>query len=509
MNSSRTQYVKRNFLYSLIGNIILFVFAFINRTVFIKFLSVDYLGINGLLSNIIGILSFSELGIGTIITFSLYKPIADNDEQKISAIMDLYKKAYRIISLVVITIGLSFLPFFKFIVHTDIPLKNVYTAYFVYVANMVLSYLLTYKSTFATAAQKNYIVVNFDTVGKILIYILQIISLYIYHSFIIYLIVQLVIGLIEKLFLVCYLNRKFPVLKLVTTTKVDNETKATLKRNVKAAIFHNIGGVCVHQTDNIIISTFISTAVVGLISNYTMLFSVVNVFVNALFGAFTSSIGNLIAQETNEKKSQIFDLYVFIGFWISTFLAVNLIVLSNPFISLWLGKDLFIDNVSMILYYTAIYFQIICLPVHNYKIAAGIFVDDQFLSLLQAVVNLIVSIVFVKLIGLPGVYIGTIVQRMIVVIAWPIIVNRKVLTRNCMSYFAKLLLNTFIFALITACLLVFSNYFIVEKSILHFVLLVVVSLTIPNIVYFLIFFKTKTFKALLQYIHIGSKKCSR
>jgi len=506
MNDSRFQNVKRNFIYSSLSNFILLAFAFINRTVFIRFLSVDYLGVNGLLSNVIGILAFSELGIGTIITYSLYKPIAENDERKITALMNLYKTAYRIIALVVVIIGLSFLPFFRFIVHTEISFKNIYTAYFVYVANILISYLLTYKTTFATAAQKNYIVVNFDTAGKIVTYILQIVALYISHSFIVYLLVQLFVGLIAKIFLVRYLNKKFPVLKIATNEKVDDETKRTLRKNVKAAIFHNIGGVCVHQTDNIIISTFISTAVVGLISNYTMLVSVVNVFVNSLFGAFTSSIGNLIAQESAEKKRQIFDIYIFIGFWISSFIAVCLIVLSKPFITLWLGKDFLVDNVSMILYYVAIYFQIICLPVHNYKIAAGIFVDDQFLSFTQAVVNLAVSIIFVKLIGLAGVYVGTIVQRMLVVVVWPIIVNKKVLERNCTSYFAKLVLNTLICSVVTFSLFVFSEHYMTKPSLVRFCMLVGLCLLVPNIVYFIIFHRTQTFKSLLQYAKTGRRK---
>lgn len=223
-----------------------------------------------------------------------------------------------------------------------------------------------------------------------------------------YLLIQALICLMQKIITVVYINFKFPLLAEKGIMPVPQKIKTELWRNVKASIIHKIGDVSVHQTDNIIISAFISTTTAGLISNYTTLVNAVSGFTNIIFNSFTAGLGNLIVKETKEKQREIFDIYNFIGFWIYGFSTIAFITLSQPFIKLWLGDDMTVDNLTMELYYTTFYLGGMSFTVYNFKISAGIFDEDKWLAFVQAAVNLVVSIVAVKIIGLPGVYIGTI-----------------------------------------------------------------------------------------------------
>lgn len=494
---SRTKNVKLNILWGNIGTFIVLIFSFVNRTVFLKVLSVEYLGLNGLFLNLLGILAFSELGIGSVINYALYKPIAQNEEEKIIALLKLYKKVYRIIALVVFLSGLIIFPFLKFIVNSEIPLKYVRIYFLLMLLNSVSSYFVTYKTSYVAAIQKDYINTNINTITQIITFLLQLIVLVSTKRYLYYLIVLLGVGILQKFVMILYLNCKFPILKRTTISKIDNETKESLKQNVKAQIFHQIGGVCVHQTDNIIISTFISTKVVGLISNYVMLSNMITKFTNIIFNGVNASIGNFILCENDENKKLLFETYTFVGYWIFGFVSVSFILLSQPFITLWLGQEYIIDYFTVILFFISIYLQGQSLPVHNFKVAAGIFVDDQWISFAQAIVNLVLSIIFVKMIGLPGVYIGTIVQRMIAIIVWPNLVYKKVLHAKASQYFIKLIKRTLLLIFIILFLNFVFNKIFVEITISSFICMFFMDVILVNLIIFLFVFKTKEFKYLL------------
>lgn len=500
MAENRTKNVKKNIIWGNIGNVVLMALSFISRTIFVYSLGAGLLGVNGLFTNILGVLSFSELGIGTAMNYSLYKPIANNEKETVKSLMRFYKKAYRIVAFIVALAGVLLLPFLDYLVNTDIPIKEIKIYYLVYLFNSVSSYFVTYKTAYIYAIQKNYIVTNINTIGQSVIYISQSIALLFHCNFLVYLLIQALVCLIQKIITVVYINFKFPLLTEKAALPVPEKTKNELWKNVKALIVHKIGDVSVHQTDNIIISAFISTTIAGLISNYTTLVNVISGFTNIIFNSFTASFGNLVVKETKEKQREIFDIYNFIGFWIYGFSTVAFITLTQSFITLWLGNGMTVDNLTMVLYYIAFYLSGMSFTVYNFKIAAGIFNEDKWLAFIQAVVNLVVSIAAVKIIGLPGVYIGTITQRIIVNIVRPVIVYKKALYVSPVKYFLEFMHRTILIVIIVVFMDFLSEYIKFSSRLVNFIVLAILTLVIPNLIILLVYGRTPMFKVMLDKI---------
>jgi O-antigen/teichoic acid export membrane protein len=471
--------------------------SFINRTVFIYFLEAGYLGVSGLFTNVLGLLSFSELGIGTAINYSLYKPIANNDTEKIKSLMRLYKIAYRIIAVCVCVMGLVLFPFLKYLVNTDISMMEIQIYYWIFLFNTVSSYFVTYKTSYVSAIQKDYIVTNINTIGQIVIYISQIVGIFIFKNYLTYLLIQALIGVVQKVFTVIYINRKFPILTENVVQPVDDCTRKELFKNVKALVIHKLGDISVHQTDNIIISVLVNTVTVGFVSNYTTLSGMVTRFTNVIFNSFTASLGNLIAIETPKKQKEIFETFDFIGFWIFGFVTISFITLVQPFITLWIGRDMLIDDFTMVLFFTTIYLEGQSLTVNNFKVAAGRFDDDKWVAFVQTIVNLIVSIIAVKLIGLTGVYIGTIAQRLIVNIVRPLIVYKEVLHDDVTQYFRRFVGRAILITILCILLKMISNILITDLSVWRFFFLGIISTFFSNGVIFLIYRNSPMMKLVL------------
>lgn len=494
---TRTKYIKKNILWGNISSIVLSIFSFISRTVFIKVLGIKYLGVSGLFSNILGVLSFAQLGIGTAINYSLYKPIAENDDRKIVALMKLYKTAYRIIAMVVAMLGLLVYPFLDIFVNTDIPMDEIRVFYLIFLFNTVSSYFITYKSSYVSALQKNYVVTNINTIGQIVTYIIQLIFVVLTKSYIVYLMIQTVTGLLEKILMTIYLNRRYPILTAKSDYDIDKQTKQELIKNVKALIVHKIAEVSVHQTDNIIISMFIDTVKVGLVSNYTMLNSTIENFTSIIFNSFSASFGNLIAKDNKAKQREVFELYNFMGFWVYGFVFIAFVTLAQPFITLWIGKDMLVDDLTMVLYFISGYLLGQSRTVNVFKVAAGRFNEDKWIALVHALVNIVVSVWGVKTIGLAGVYVGTIAQRLIVLIVRPIVVYKYVLESSCLPYFKTFLLRSGLIALIALMMNWISRMVLNDICWGSFIQLVLLTAILPNIIIFFVYFRSELFKGVI------------
>lgn len=484
---TRTDYIRKN-IYTSVGTaVFVFLLGFVNRTFIVKFLGADYLGFNSLFANILGILSLSELGIGTVINFSLYEPIAKNETEKIKSLMVLYKKIYLIIAVVVFSLGIILLPFLHLFCKTDVPMVQIRIYYLFFLFNTGASYFIVYKTAYVSALQKEYIVTLFNSISQIFILIVQCIVLFVMKNYIVYLAVQLFFGILQKISMTIYINKKFPILTKKSCKKIERQTVKTLKRNIKASILHQIGGVVVHQTDSIIISSFISVTVVGVMSNYIMLSSFASKIQGMIFNGMTASLGNLIACEDEKKVNKIFSEFTFFSFAINGFICCLLFVLSSPFIRLWFGFNYVLNDFTLSLFYLLIYLQGESLPVHKFKVAGGIFSDDRYVPIVQAIVNIVFSIFFVKIIGLPGVYLGSILQRLIVVIFWPYLVCKKILHVSAFAYFFKYILRLFFVVIVCCCLLWFQRKILFPDSVVTFMQLTVLSVLF-YICGFLLFF---------------------
>jgi len=435
---SRLENTAKNFIWSTISTLLGALIGFVSRTVFIHVLGTDYLGVNGLFTNLLTMLSFTELGIGAAINFSLYKPLALNDIEQIKSLMNFYKKAYGIIAGIITVLGLILLPFIKLFITGGEGIQNIYLIYLIFLFNTSYSYLFTYKRTLLFADQKSYLITNIQMVINILTLLIQLAILLVFKNYIAYLASMVVMGVLQNFYVNGYINKRYPYLLEKKVQNLSKENRASILKNVKALLLHKMGDLCINQTDNIIISSFINITVVGLVSNYYLIINTVNSFLVNLFNAANASWGHLIATETEEKRLDIFNGYNFLAFCFFGWASICFYNLLNPFITLWIGEDKLIGQGIVNLVIINFYVTGMRIPLANIKAAAGVYFQDRFVSLIQAAINLVISIVSVRYLGLAGVFMGSVVSSLLVP-CWyrPIVVYRYVLAASPKTYFIK------------------------------------------------------------------------
>ncbi|MCI6266633.1 MAG: hypothetical protein MR598_07315, partial [Erysipelotrichaceae bacterium] len=398
----RTSNSMKNSTTSMICDIISIVVGFISQSIFIKILGAEYLGLNGLFSNILTMLSLFELGIGSAIIYNLYKPIAEGQKEQVKSLMKFYKKAYNIIAILVMVGGLLVLPFLKNIVGEVTVDINIYLVYILYLLSTVSSYIISYKRSLIYANQQNYII-NIVHMGYLLIInISKLVALYLTKNYYIYLIIMIIGQILENIIISIIANKVYPYLLDKNIKPLDRKTEQDIFSRVKALILHKIATVIVNGTDNIIISYFFGVVTVGLYSSYTLIISPIN----NLFGQFISStspsVGNLIATESKEKCYQVFKKMRFLNFWLACFSGICLLVIIQPFIIVWIGEKYLL---SMLVVSTVVfnYFQKMMRNTYMaFKDSAGIWREDKFVPLIESLLNIVFSIICLKIFGLAG-----------------------------------------------------------------------------------------------------------
>lgn len=414
-NESRTKSSIKNISFSMITQISTILLNYICRYIFVRTLSEEYLGVNGLFTNILTIFSLAELGIGSAIIYAMYKPIAENNENKIKAYMNFYKRCYNIIALIILFAGLMIMPFLKFFINdgANVDIPNLYFIYFLYLLDSVFSYLYIYKSSILNAMQKNYICNRYQIICKILMTIFMCFSLIVFKNFIIYLIIQILFKLFTNILISNKADKMYPFIKDTKGSKLKSFERKNIFKNVYALFCNQIGSVLINGTDNIIISKYISLISVGLYSNYYLIISSVSNFVGQMFNAIVASVGNLSVSTNKENTLNLFHKINFINFVISFFCLIMLVCCLNDFIGLSFGAKYILDNTTVIVLLLNFYFLSMRNVVGTFKYAMGIFWNDKYSMLIRAIINVVLSIVFVKKVGLAGVFLGTLVSDLV------------------------------------------------------------------------------------------------
>jgi O-antigen/teichoic acid export membrane protein len=458
-----------------------------------------YLGVNSLYSEILSLLSFAELGFGSAINFALYKPVAENNRNQIVKLLDFYKIIYRIVAAVVTMAGLATLPFLGYIVKGAdwLTLSELRLYYVIFLINTVVGYFVSYKYSYLNALQKNYIQTSIETIVSLICGTAQIVAILLWKNYLVYLLVNTGLLIVSRFIICCYLNYKFPILIEKPKNKLSDIEKKSIYKDVKGIVVHRFSSVAIHSTDNIIISSLSEAGVVtvGLISNYTMLMNSIGGFVEIIFNSVTSGFGNLVAESTTSNYRNNFKLLNFINYWIYGFCAISFFVLIPPFISLWIGSDKLVNTVVFLLIVINFYMQGQSIIYANARAAKGNFSKDKWWSFAQAIINLVVSIVGVKLCGLVGVYIGTIVSRIFYTIGRPLSTYSFLFEESVVQYYMSYLRNmiTIIIAggityLITRKLLVVSDI-----NVFKFILACLLDAIVPNVLLLIFNIRNKEF----------------
>lgn len=496
---SRIQNAAKNIAFGYIGNISSTVLGFVLRTVFIMKLDATLLGVNGLYTGVLTMLSLAELGIGTALNYSLYAPVARKDYEKIKSYMLFYKKTYRVIAGIVAIIGLILVPFLKYFIKNPGSYGNIELTvyYLIFLFNTVSTYFVSYKYSLVNAEQKNYIQTNVLTLTKLVTVILQLIVLLLTSNFLLYLLTAAAVELVQKIYVNNYLNKLYPYLLDKDVKPLEKEETAEIVNKTKALVCHKVGDVARLQTDSIIISSFIQVALVGIVDNYTMVINSISGFVNIIFNSVISSFGNLIATESEEKQYDIFKVYRFVANWIYGLSAVGFFVLLSPLVYLWLGEEWMLSNVVIALILVDYYFKGDRIVLSNFKTAAGVFEEDKYLALIQGAVNLVISIVLVQKMGLAGIYIGTIVSGLIANVTKPFIIYKVCFDKSVKEYFLETVKHLIILGIVLLVIIPFSGLILKNISIFSFLLVAIVIVVVYNILFLLVYFRTNEMKYLL------------
>lgn len=488
MESSRTKFsvlnVSSNFLILLYRTIT----SFIVRTVFIKVLGEESLGINSLFTNILSMLSLAELGIGVAMSFSLYSSLAKGDDKKTSTLMSFYKKTYKEIGTFILIAGLILLPFINNIVgETSVP--HVKLIFCIFLANTVSLYFISYKEILIQADQKNFKLSLINFLSFFFMYNLQIIFLFITKSFIIFMLIDLIINIIQRISINIYVTRKYKNINFASTDKLDRKEKMTIKNNVGAMFLHKMGNYLVTGTDSIILSKFVGIISVGIYTNYLSIMNMTTALLNSIYTGLTSSFGNLASQENEKVQERVFNHINFSSFVIYGYISIAFLFLINPFINLWIGEKYLLPMSVVILLCANFYMNGLRLPIDTVKEATGTYTQDKYVPIVQAIINLIVSVLLTIKFGVIGVVLGTFISFILVPLWYkPLVVYKYVFKSNLIKYiidYVKKLITLLICTFIIYCTF---KYIPLKLNIINFILKALI-LSIIYFMYIIIIFR--------------------
>lgn len=410
---SRTENVAKTSLVGTICKFINIILGFVYRTFFIHILSASYLGINGLFSNILQILSFADLGISSVIVFRFYEPISRNDSYKIGQLMNFFKSVYRIIALIIFIAGMSLLPFLKFFIRDTSELPpdiNLQLIYLLFLFQTISSYLFVYKQTILNADQRQYISNLVETVTTLVRYILQLCILLLTKSYTLTLGINILLNLLSNIIFSEWVSHKY---KSVFDVKenISSIEKRQILNDTKATLCHKIGSTVLNSTDNIVLSKWVGLISTGIYSNYSMVISSLSGILAQLLGSFTSSLGSEHVEHDEKQRYTNYRRLLFANFWVTSVCTVCLFNLLNDFIVVWIGSEMLLDELTLVVLCIQFFVENARIISMSYTNGCGLFVCDKIRPVIEASINIVVSIILAKMMGIAGVFIGTIVSH--------------------------------------------------------------------------------------------------
>ena len=500
MEIARTKNTIINFVWGLLNKVTTIVFPFIIRTVIIYVLGVKYTGLNGLFTSVLSVLSLAELGVGSVLSYSMYKPIANNDTNKICALLNLYRKVYLVIGAVVLLIGVILLPFIPFFVNDTIPDElNIYLLYLIYLSESVCSYFLfAYRSSLYNAFHRKHVISNISTVVNLAVYILQILGIFLFKNYYFYLILRPISVAIINF--VTYLWSKHDYPDIECEGKLSSEEIKDIKKQVGGLMCQRLAFKSRNAFDSIVISSFLGLVVVGIYSNYFYIIGAIDLILELIFQSMQSGIGNSVASETIEKNYKDFRKINFLYLWISGVCTVCLLILFQDFMSMWVGNELRFPFQYVMLFCLLFLCTRFTDAEGAYISGTGTWWYCRRIYIFEAVLNLILNVLLGYFWGVPGVILASIIT----VIFINFILCGKVLFKYYFknySFKSLIIEDLKLFAsIIVACVISYFLTIGIPSSdsmvirILFWILKAIICFTASNGVFLILFFRNQSFK---------------
>lgn len=493
-NIERTKNATRNIIWGTIEKIVTILMPFICRTVFIKVLGSEYLGLNSLFSSILQVLSISELGIGTAIVFSMYKPIAEDDNETLCALLNVYRKVYQIIGTIILLVGLSIIPVLPKLISGKYPSEvNIYILYLIYLLNTVIGYyLFAYKQALFSAYQRNDLLSKRTTIINFLSNSTQLALLLLVHSYYVYLLVLPVATIATNLANAYLANKTYPDIKC--RGQISSEMKGSIKKRIIGLLSFKIYNVIFTSVDTIVISSFLGLTPLAIYNNYYYIQTSIIGFLTILTSSITAGIGNKMITNSVKDNYQDFKNFTFANGWISSWCSICLLCLYQHFIRVWIGERYLFPSLTV--YLMVIYFFLPRLTTitYTYREAAGLWWEDRFRPLVATAVNLIVNILLVQIVGMNGVIISTLVCTIFINVPWgSYILFKNYFKKSLKEYFGQLLYYLIVtnlagFATLWICSLMPATGWLILFA------KAFICCIVPNVILFMFYRNMKEFK---------------
>lgn len=499
MGNSRTSNVIKNSGANLIYKASHIIMQFALRTAFIHLLGKEYTGISTLFTDILQVLSLMELGMGTAMTYALYKPLAENDSHRISALMTFYKKAYTIIGVLVFGVGMLFTPFLNYLV-TDVPniKESIHVIFIMYVLTSASSYFLVYKTTLLRANQEARIISFVDSVVLTIEGIFEIVALLIVKEYFAYLILHFLFTLIRNVILSNITQKKYKAYLTDKDAKLSKQETRHLFGDVFALGIYKISGVMINSTDSIVISAFIGTQDVAIIGNFTLIMNSIRTALEQVVESVKASVGNLAVTATKEKQREVFDQMNFISFWTACFCCTCFFVLLNPFVgNIWFDESYKISMWIVAVMTANFFIAVMVYPVEAFRTGNGLFIQGKYRPAIMAVLNIVLDILFVRFWGIFGVLFATTLSRLTTQVWFdPYLVYKHVFKMKPWIYYIKYVLQILVAVLCCGTAYFFANAIDIENVYLCFLYQMIIAVCVPNLILFVLFHNKKEFVSL-------------
>ena len=499
----KTKNAARNVFWGVTNKALRLVAQFAVRAIIIRTLGEAFLGLDSLFTSVLSMLSLAELGIGTALVFNMYKAIAEDDGERICALMLFYKKCYRVIGFIILGVGLVLLPFVPYLVGEGLPDGvNVYILYLINLAGVVSTYFLfAYKNCLLDAFQRNDLSSKIEILCGVLQYGAQIALLVILKDYYVYLTVVPCVKILQNCFTAIVVGRRYSQFRPFGA--LSKEYKKQIFTKVKALITYKIGNVVSNSVDNIVISVFLGLAVLAKYGNYyyviTTLFTLLQIYYNAI----TAGIGNSVVVSSVGDNYKNFKTLMLMQAWICGFCAVGLLTIYQDFITLWMGKDMLFETGVVFCLVAYFYCWKIQDVVYIHKDALGMWEKDKWRPLVSAGCNLVLNITSVRFIGIYGIILSTMICCLFIDLPW----GTSVLFKNYFkvktsAYYVRLLLYTLFNAAVCALCFFICGLIRTEGAVWYSVLMIIVKgiicFAIYNIAFFITFFRTTEFRTVAR-----------
>lgn len=402
--------IQKNILLSIIYFILTIGLKFCIRFAFVRTLSLEYLGINGLFTELLAMLSLVELGLGPSIVYSLYKPLTDKDKQQTTALMQLFKKVYIAIGIAIFLLGLFLYPWLEYLVKAVPTVAEWKIFYLVFLFNTAVSYLGSYQRNLLIADQKQYIVHAYDCCVQLGVAFLQLLTFIYAQSYWLYLAIMVVGNVAENILLDRKAKQDYDLIK--EKVALLPQAKQEIVKNVKAMLVHKLAGVLVLSSTNLILAKLIGLTAVGLCSNYLMVIGAINALGNKLMSSLTAIVGHKLLLEGKAANQHLFEKMCLVNSGLASLCAVGLYTLLNPFVELWLGQDYLLSEQTVLLMVVYFYLHFIRRVPLIYRDAAGLFHQDRVKAVIELILNVSLSWFLVQRYDIAGIFLSGIISTL-------------------------------------------------------------------------------------------------